>query len=239
MTKTVNVHEAKTHLSRQLEEAVGTLIVIAQLTADSCRTACLDHPRPSALVLSDDGSGKTTVGRLLAARLGWPLVDSDEVIEERTGRTVREILQTDGEPAFRALETAALRRRAATARAVGDRGRRRRRAARGQPGRPAGRRRVRRLARAPTRRAGRAGEPRATTVRCSTTTRAATMLRMRRRARAAVPRGRRRRHRHDRRGREDVATEILGRRVAEPATSPRVAARRARLRRPDRSRRGP
>jgi 5-deoxy-5-amino-3-dehydroquinate synthase len=56
------------------------------------------------------GSGKTTVGRLLAARLGWPLVDSDHEIEAQTGRTVREIWHTDGEPAYRVLETAALRR---------------------------------------------------------------------------------------------------------------------------------
>lgn len=51
------------------------------------------------------GVGKTTIGRIVAGRLGWPLVDSDQMIEERTGRTVREIFETDGEPAFRALET--------------------------------------------------------------------------------------------------------------------------------------
>ena len=54
------------------------------------------------------GVGKTTVGRLLADRLGRRLIDSDAMIEERAGRTVREIWTTDGEPAFRALETEAL-----------------------------------------------------------------------------------------------------------------------------------
>ncbi|HEU4840487.1 MAG TPA: bifunctional shikimate kinase/3-dehydroquinate synthase, partial [Ilumatobacteraceae bacterium] len=54
------------------------------------------------------GAGKTTVGHRLAARLRRRMVDSDELIEARTGRTVREIFEHDGEPAFRVLETAAL-----------------------------------------------------------------------------------------------------------------------------------
>jgi len=54
------------------------------------------------------GAGKTTVGRAVAARLGSRFVDSDELIEARTGRTVRQIFEADGEPAFRLLETAAL-----------------------------------------------------------------------------------------------------------------------------------
>jgi shikimate kinase len=54
------------------------------------------------------GSGKSTVARVLGERLGRRVVDSDTVVEERTGRTVREIFTTDGEPTFRALETAAL-----------------------------------------------------------------------------------------------------------------------------------
>jgi shikimate kinase len=60
-------------------------------------------------------AGKTTVGRIVADRLGWPLVDSDEVIERATGRTVREIFRSDGEDAFRVLETAALREALAAA----------------------------------------------------------------------------------------------------------------------------
>ena len=50
------------------------------------------------------GAGKTTVGTLLAARLGVPFADSDHVIEQRAGRPVRQIFAEDGEPAFRALE---------------------------------------------------------------------------------------------------------------------------------------
>lgn len=51
------------------------------------------------------GAGKSSVGRVLARKLDRPLLDSDELIEERTGRTVREIWASDGEAAFRAIET--------------------------------------------------------------------------------------------------------------------------------------
>jgi shikimate kinase len=51
------------------------------------------------------GSGKTTVGRIVADRLGWAFLDSDDVIEARTGRTVREIFAADGEAVFRRLES--------------------------------------------------------------------------------------------------------------------------------------
>jgi 5-deoxy-5-amino-3-dehydroquinate synthase len=54
------------------------------------------------------GAGKTTVGRRVAKLLGRPLLDSDQMIEARTGRTVREIFEADGEAAFRELETEAL-----------------------------------------------------------------------------------------------------------------------------------
>ena len=54
------------------------------------------------------GSGKTTVGRRVAEALQRPFLDSDEMIEAREGRTVREIWLADGEPAYRVLETKVL-----------------------------------------------------------------------------------------------------------------------------------
>jgi shikimate kinase len=50
------------------------------------------------------GSGKSTVGRLLAERLGCSFLDMDSEIERREGRTVAGIFEKDGEPAFRRLE---------------------------------------------------------------------------------------------------------------------------------------
>ncbi|MCU1367368.1 MAG: aroK [Ilumatobacteraceae bacterium] len=54
------------------------------------------------------GSGKTTIGRVLAQRLHRELLDSDSMIEAREGRTVRTIFQDDGEDAFRKIETEVL-----------------------------------------------------------------------------------------------------------------------------------
>ncbi|MBW3574303.1 MAG: shikimate kinase [Actinobacteria bacterium] len=54
------------------------------------------------------GSGKTSVGQVVAQRLGRRFLDSDEQVEARAGRSVREIFESDGEAAFRRLETDAL-----------------------------------------------------------------------------------------------------------------------------------
>jgi shikimate kinase len=50
------------------------------------------------------GTGKTTVGRVVAHRLGFKCVDSDHEIERRAGKAVAEIFASEGEPVFRRLE---------------------------------------------------------------------------------------------------------------------------------------
>ncbi len=56
------------------------------------------------------GTGKTSVGRILSARLNWPLVDTDEVVEELAGRPVPEIIRVEGESVFRRWEREACKR---------------------------------------------------------------------------------------------------------------------------------
>jgi len=51
------------------------------------------------------GTGKSSVGRALAERLDSPFVDMDALIEEREGRSVRQIFEEEGEATFRQLES--------------------------------------------------------------------------------------------------------------------------------------
>lgn len=64
------------------------------------------------------GSGKSTVGALVAHALGWPFIDLDVAIEASQGRSIPEIFHQAGEPFFRALERDALADAAKTEPAV-------------------------------------------------------------------------------------------------------------------------
>lgn len=63
---------------------------------------------PRLFIVGYRGTGKTSVGRALAARLGWGFVDADELLEARAGKSVRAVFAEEGEPAFRDRESAIL-----------------------------------------------------------------------------------------------------------------------------------
>jgi len=67
------------------------------------------QPPPKNIVLIGFmGSGKSTVGRELHQRLGYSLVDMDQVIERRAGKSIAAIFAAEGEEAFRDMETEVL-----------------------------------------------------------------------------------------------------------------------------------
>ncbi|HEX9774939.1 MAG TPA: shikimate kinase [Actinomycetota bacterium] len=64
----------------------------------------------NVVLIGSMGSGKSTVGAALAARLSYELVDTDALVEREAGRSIEEIWANGGEPAFRALEHQAVLR---------------------------------------------------------------------------------------------------------------------------------
>ena len=63
---------------------------------------------PVAVLIGPPGAGKSTVGPLLAALLGAEFAETDAMVEAEAGKPVSDIFISDGEPAFRALERAAV-----------------------------------------------------------------------------------------------------------------------------------
>ncbi len=66
----------------------------------------MNHER--IILIGYRGSGKTTVGQLLARQLGWNFADADEHLEAVAGKSIKEIFVAEGEPGFRDRESAAL-----------------------------------------------------------------------------------------------------------------------------------
>ncbi|MGD9985382.1 shikimate kinase [Pseudonocardia sp.] len=64
----------------------------------------MSEDRPVLVLVGPPGSGKSTVGKVMARRLGVAFTDADALVEERAGKAISDIFTQDGEPAFRALE---------------------------------------------------------------------------------------------------------------------------------------
>ena len=60
--------------------------------------------KPNIILTGFMGTGKTTVGRILAGRLGYRFVDTDTLIETRCGQSIAEIFEESGEAVFRQME---------------------------------------------------------------------------------------------------------------------------------------
>jgi shikimate kinase len=85
-------------------EAPGELLWTAQLQRWQARPPI--RPGQGLVLVGGSGAGKTTLGRVLAARLGLPFLDSDHEIQTQAGQTIPAIFAQDGEPGFRAREAA-------------------------------------------------------------------------------------------------------------------------------------
>lgn len=66
-------------------------------------------PPENIVLIGFMGCGKSTIGRELQQRLGYPLVDMDAVIEQRAGKPITRIFEDEGETAFRDMETGLLK----------------------------------------------------------------------------------------------------------------------------------
>jgi shikimate kinase len=73
----------------------GTVTTLGRVPVES---------RPTLVVVGPPGAGKSTVGRVLAKRLGVSFADADAMIEERTGRSIADLFLEDGEDGFRRIE---------------------------------------------------------------------------------------------------------------------------------------
>ena len=73
---------------------------------DSVRNELIDEmKKPNIVLIGFMGSGKSSLGRWIAKNHDYELIDTDEAIEKKEGRSISDIFETDGEDYFRNLET--------------------------------------------------------------------------------------------------------------------------------------
>ena len=116
----------------EIYQSGGLFMLVKQATiASSLFTGQAENPvmadviysrllreKENLVLVGMPGSGKSTVGAILAKKTGRKLVDLDEEIARRSGMTIPQIFQTRGEAAFRDLETQVIRELAGTTSAI-------------------------------------------------------------------------------------------------------------------------
>jgi shikimate kinase len=83
---------------------VGGVFVFGNNRVNAFAARQMSDPAINLYLVGFMGTGKTTVGRAVAQRMGFQLLDSDVEIERKAGIPIPEIFATQGEPAFRAME---------------------------------------------------------------------------------------------------------------------------------------
>lgn len=81
-----------------------------RIESSSCLTSkALGESLRSIVLVGFMGSGKSSVGHLLGREIGWPTIDTDDLLEEKFGLSIAEIFRRWGEEYFREAETEILR----------------------------------------------------------------------------------------------------------------------------------
>jgi shikimate kinase len=99
-------------------ESVARQIGVQRRSASAIPSGMGAAAKPNIALIGFMGTGKSTVGRLVAEQLGFRFLDTDEYTEEMTGKPISEIFAQSGEAAFRELERKILAEMAAWSRTV-------------------------------------------------------------------------------------------------------------------------
>src|SRR5215472_16313608 len=98
---------------------IGTVWPVSQEAGVPVRDGAWPAPRQKPIALAGFmGVGKSSVGRLVAAQLGRPFIDTDEVAQSITGRSILDCFQSGDEAVFREAEARAVRQAVASGAAV-------------------------------------------------------------------------------------------------------------------------
>ena len=117
-----NKIKAQTGLYMLVAQAVRAYEIFMDTTAPEDLTDNVFHQifatKQNIVLIGMPGCGKTTIGKLLAEKLGRSFVDTDDLIVKKAGCEIREIFRTKGEAAFRLLESQVIREIASESNAV-------------------------------------------------------------------------------------------------------------------------